>query len=175
MKLAYALLALALSLLSSGCAQKSGPQMVEAGGYKVRMLVEGEGSPAVVFIGGGFGAWLETWESVRAKKDKEEMDKGATEMNQGGRYEYEQMETSFQQAREAWPLPAVPNVLFTSIHPSSNDRLIWLDLHKEFLTRLPGAKHIVTEKSGHNIAGDEPDLVVDAIREIVKEKSNRPR
>jgi pimeloyl-ACP methyl ester carboxylesterase len=109
----------------------------------------------------------------RVERDREEMAKGSSSMNQGGIYEYEEMENSFQQARESWPLPSVPVVLLTSIHPSSNDRLIWLGLHKEFLLRVPGAKHIVTEKSGHNIHSDEPGLVVDAIREIVTGRADR--
>jgi hypothetical protein len=68
MKSTLVLIAIALFievLAFVACSQKGVPQMIDAGGYRVRVLVEGQGSPAVVFIGGGFGAWLETWHEVR--------------------------------------------------------------------------------------------------------------
>lgn len=41
-------LGLSLQALAAGTARKSPTQMVDAGGYRVRMLVEGQGSPRVV-------------------------------------------------------------------------------------------------------------------------------
>jgi pimeloyl-ACP methyl ester carboxylesterase len=258
-------LALAFFLLLSACAREDTPRMVDAGGYRLRMLIEGRGSPAVVFIGAGFGAWLETWDKVRVQarkltrtvaydrggtgksepaplprdsrhiadelhaalanagveppyilvgsslgglhvrvfahrypKDvaglilvdptpenfltelvkvrpalKEEIARGQKEMQEraGELPEAAALETNYQQAREAWPLPPVPVILITSTHPDSNithdSPMLWIDLHKQFLARIPGSKHVVTSRSGHNIQGEEPELVVEAIREIL--------
>ena len=83
------------------------------------------------------------------------------------------------QARQAWPLPAVPLTLLTTTRTdsASGARLdaIKLELHGAFLQRLPGARHIVTNNSGHSIHMEEPDLVVDAIREIVDARRSGKR
>jgi pimeloyl-ACP methyl ester carboxylesterase len=273
--------ALALQVIAlAGCARAGRERMVDAGGYRLRMLLEGQGSPAVVFVSGGFGgAWWVTWDKVRlkvnefsrtviydrggaggseaappprdsrhiaselhtalrnagveppyvlvgsslggihvrvfahqypsdvaglvlvdptsedfeaelikargpefrerAEKQKAEMAKQAEQMPLGRRYEYEALEASLQQARDAWPLPAVPVVLLTSMHPTSDiatgSPIIWLELHKDFLKRVPVSVHIVTEKSGHGIQMEEPTLVVDAIRQIVDGRANNTR
>jgi hypothetical protein len=72
LRLKVELVALVLSFeaLGAGTTQKVAPQMVDAGGYRVRMLVEGQGSPAVVFVAGGFGAPLESWGEVRVKTSR---------------------------------------------------------------------------------------------------------
>ena len=43
-----------------------------------------------------------------------------------------------------------------------------LSSHRELVNKLPDAKHIVTEKSGHNVPIEQPELVVDTIRQIVE-------
>jgi pimeloyl-ACP methyl ester carboxylesterase len=53
---------------------------------------------------------------------------------------------------------------------------LWLSLHNEWLRTIPNAKHVITDKSGHYIQVDEPELVTDAIRQIISsiaEKSRR--
>src|SRR3954447_16481874 len=40
-------------------------EMVDAGGYRVEMVRQGSGSPAVVFISGGFGGLYLQWTTVR--------------------------------------------------------------------------------------------------------------
>src|SRR5271156_6319635 len=42
-------------------------KMVDAGGYRVRMRIEGSGPRSVVFISGGFGGRFEAWMPVAIK------------------------------------------------------------------------------------------------------------
>lgn len=46
---------------------------------------------------------------------------------------------------------------------------IRLELQQELVRRSSRGKQIIAEKSGHNIHRDQPELVVDAIRQVVKE------
>jgi pimeloyl-ACP methyl ester carboxylesterase len=109
----------------------------------------------------------------RMEMQKPEMDK---EINRwpwaGNRSEYEKLTSDLEQARQAWPLPAVPLTLLTATRAYTSARArvdaIKLELHGAFLQRVPGARHIVTNKSGHGIHVEEPDLVVAAIREVVQ-------
>ncbi len=79
---------------------------------------------------------------------------------------------SVQQAKAAWPLPRVPLVLLTAMRPGpeppAEGLQVWLRMHKEFLRRVPGSKHVVTEKSGHDLPHDQPELVIDTIKQIVE-------
>ena len=76
-------------------------------------------------------------------------------------------DTSKEQARAARPLPDVPVVLFTGLKGNPGGTGIILKLHTEWLQTIPGATHIVTEKSGHYLHTNEPELVVNAISNIV--------
>jgi pimeloyl-ACP methyl ester carboxylesterase len=46
---------------------------------------------------------------------------------------------------------------------------IRLELQKELVRRSSRGKQIIAEKSGHNIHRDQPELVIDAIREVMEE------
>jgi len=78
-------------------------------------------------------------------------------------------------------LPDVPVVLLAASKPrefkSNNAEELALekarmqarlDAFKEWLKRIPGGQFIVTERSGHHIPNEEPELVIDAIRQIIK-------
>jgi pimeloyl-ACP methyl ester carboxylesterase len=42
------------------------------------------------------------------------------------------------------------------------------DLHKKWLNGKKNVKHLTTKKSGHNIAGREPELIIDSVIEILE-------
>ena len=77
---------------------------------------------------------------------------------------------SLDQARAA-RLPTCPLTLITAMRPfgEMDPRLRprWLAAHQNWLAKIPGAKHIVTERSDHGIVWEDPDLVVSTIREMV--------
>jgi pimeloyl-ACP methyl ester carboxylesterase len=52
-------------------------------------------------------------------------------------------------------------------HMSAKDEALWQQLHRRWLHLSTDAKYIAAVKSGHYIQFDQPNLVVDAIREVV--------
>jgi pimeloyl-ACP methyl ester carboxylesterase len=73
------------------------------------------------------------------------------------------------------PLPNVPAAILTSMvqeHPqfiihSPEGKKIWRDLHTELFNQFTNASHIVTNNSGHNIALQEPEIVIEAINNVI--------
>ena len=77
---------------------------------------------------------------------------------------------------EAHPLPNVPTVVLTSLQTDPESTLVvqteagrqlWRSLHSEFFAGTIQGAHVVTQ-SGHNIHMEEPGLVVESIRSLVK-------
>jgi len=75
------------------------------------------------------------------------------------------------------PLPDVPAAILTSmvqeypqfiIH-SKEGKKIWRELHTRLFNQFSSARHIVTMNSGHNIAIQEPELVVEAINSAIEQ------
>jgi pimeloyl-ACP methyl ester carboxylesterase len=74
-------------------------------------------------------------------------------------------------------LPQVPAVVITSVQQRANPELflyeprgveVWRSLHNEFFSQFTSGAHVVTAKSGHNIHREEPELVVNAINQVVQ-------
>lgn len=90
-------------------------------------------------------------------------------------------QVSFQQmndARESGPMPQVPLVLLShGVLPPAEERpagwplaeeeALFRQLHQEILGLVPGSRHIVAEKSLHDIHMEEPELVIAAISDVV--------
>lgn len=86
---------------------------------------------------------------------------------------------SFAQMREAEAKsPLRPMPLFVLSHgvpfpapfpgwSSETMEAVMADLQNRVAKLVPNARHIVAEESGHNIHQDQPDLVIDAIRQVV--------
>ncbi len=72
-------------------------------------------------------------------------------------------------------LPDVPMVVMTSTRswPNPANRKIWRDLASEVFQATSHGMHIVTDRAGHSIHIEDPDLVVNAIRWVID--STRPR
>lgn len=77
------------------------------------------------------------------------------------------------------PLPNVPAAILTSMvqeHPqfiihSPEGKKIWRDLHTELFNQFTNASHVVTINSGHDIALQEPELVIEAINNVINKAS----
>jgi pimeloyl-ACP methyl ester carboxylesterase len=87
-----------------------------------------------------------------------------------------EMKAGLQNGRgkdEVLPLPKVPVILITGTkknpefpgNPLEQD--LKLGLHNELQAKTPGSKHVLAPNSRHYIQNDAPQLVVDAIREVV--------
>jgi pimeloyl-ACP methyl ester carboxylesterase len=70
------------------------------------------------------------------------------------------------------PLRPMPLVVLTRGHPDvpgpfvEQDEALWLQLQRELAQLVPGNRHVITQ-SGHNIQDEQPELVLDAIRDVV--------
>lgn len=83
---------------------------------------------------------------------------------------------TFDELLSGGPLPNIPVLVVTAARPlnehsgfKAEARSVWLASHEEFAQQLPQGRHIITGKSGHGIAVEQPDLVVDLIRELVEQ------
>lgn len=86
---------------------------------------------------------------------------------------------SYAQLRAAPPLPPVPLIVlthgvYTSVNPSDLPPEVpekleqaWRELQADLARRAPGGRQVIAERSGHNIQRDQPELVVESIRQVV--------
>jgi hypothetical protein len=95
---------------------------------------------------------------------------------------------SSAQVGAAGTLGATPLVVLTagrrvaapfSTSPDIAARLeqLWLELQNDLTGLSSNSTHIIAQRSGHSIQSDEPQLVVDAIRQVVESfpgRSPRP-
>jgi pimeloyl-ACP methyl ester carboxylesterase len=91
----------------------------------------------------------------------------------GMRAELAASELSREEARAA-RVPDIPVVLFTSLSGNPGGTQIMRRLHQQWLQTIPRSTHIETDKSGHYIQLDEPELVVTAIRNMIDPARSLP-
>jgi pimeloyl-ACP methyl ester carboxylesterase len=85
--------------------------------------------------------------------------------------------TSERQTRKALrrsPLRPMPLVVLTRGHPDGpggpfveQEERLWRQLQRELAQLVPGSRHLITQ-SGHDIQHEQPELVLDAIRDVVQ-------
>lgn len=83
------------------------------------------------------------------------------------------LSTSFAQARASKVPAGIPVTLLTAMKEEVmpvEARRMWTEKHKEWVAKVPGARHIIAEKSGHFIQAEEPQLVIDAITKMLQVK-----
>lgn len=68
------------------------------------------------------------------------------------------------------PAPEVPVVILTAAHPGDPEpaRALWAELQAEMARAFPNARRVAAERSDHYIQFDEPELVIQAIRDLVE-------
>jgi pimeloyl-ACP methyl ester carboxylesterase len=67
------------------------------------------------------------------------------------------------QSPRAFGPPGIPHALWEQM------RLEWRDLQSDLLALSSNSRQIVAEHAGHHVQAEEPQLVIDAILEVVKE------
>lgn len=78
-------------------------------------------------------------------------------------------------AAETSPLRPLPLVVLTHGrpwdwppgYPAAALEAVWLPLQEDLAALVPDSRLVVAEQSGHFIPGDQPELVTEAIREVV--------
>ncbi len=119
-----------------------------------------------------FEDWTKTHPLPKMKEIEEQIAKGP----QGLRDENAGIKATYDQARVAQVPAGIPVILLTAMNSDmpAEVKKVWQEKHQEWINKVPGGKHIIAEKSGHFIQGQEPQLVVDAIRQVI-DQVNRKR
>ncbi|WP_072843238.1 alpha/beta fold hydrolase [Rhodococcus tukisamuensis] len=98
--------------------------------------------------------------------------------------------TTFDQLRAAAPVPAMPVVVLSGDTfdaeafrtrlpedaPADYPEVFWraqLASQDRLAAVFPGARHVTNTHSGHNIHNESPQLVIDAIRDVVEQAPSR--
>jgi pimeloyl-ACP methyl ester carboxylesterase len=84
--------------------------------------------------------------------------------------------SAMREAAAASPLRPLPLVVLTHGRPfdwpagipSATLEASWLSLQEDLAALTPNSRLVVAERSGHFIPGDQPDLVIDAIHQVVE-------
>jgi pimeloyl-ACP methyl ester carboxylesterase len=101
--------------------------------------------------------------------------------------EWKEIQASLTQAHESRVPPGIPIVLITGMGPREFPRFVmeeqkkeyramkqvWLKYHQEWVNKLPSAQHTITEKSGHGVPFEEPELIIQEIRKVVEQARRR--
>lgn len=83
----------------------------------------------------------------------------------------EAVDSTLAQAAAADPLPAIPIVLLTrSLWGNAPPEIsqIWTEEHRKWVDHTPTARFVVAEQSGHVIPVDKPQIVIDAVRDVLR-------
>jgi pimeloyl-ACP methyl ester carboxylesterase len=82
------------------------------------------------------------------------------------------IEATLQELKAVGPLPDVPTNVVSAAKPST-DALVnevrpeHIASNKRWVESLPRGRHVVSDKTGHGVQVEQPDLVIDLIREVV--------
>jgi pimeloyl-ACP methyl ester carboxylesterase len=78
-------------------------------------------------------------------------------------------DTSILQTRRSPPLPPIPLVVLTATDhrsPAAFERE-WRDVQAQIAAQSPLGHQVIAEGSGHYVQDDQPELVVEAIRQVL--------
>lgn len=106
------------------------------------------------------------------------LDQMLSQANPAQKAEVNESRASGKALAKALPLPVVPTVLLTGTlkdpsfpgNPLEQD--LKLELQKELLATMPKAHHVLVPNSRHYIQEDAPNLVVEAIHDVVNQARN---
>ncbi|HEY5883653.1 MAG TPA: alpha/beta hydrolase [Pyrinomonadaceae bacterium] len=111
------------------------------------------------------------WTKSNLRDLRKEEEGRIAKASEGVRAESDSLETSYSQARNAKISPGIKVVLISAMQDEGmpeEARKMWIQKHKEWIASVPGGKHIIAEKSGHFVQAQDPALVIETIRQIVK-------
>ena len=115
-----------------------------------------------------FNDWLNKNQPDRVKAAASNIEKAS----EGVRAEFAGVDISYAQARATKVPQGIPVVLLSATEDESmpaEARKVWIEKHKEWLATVPGSKHIIVEKTPHFIQAQQPAVVLDAIKQVVKQ------
>jgi pimeloyl-ACP methyl ester carboxylesterase len=107
--------------------------------------------------------------SLRSLADRRRIETSLGLAPPAARSEYESLSVSAEQVKSAHALPDVPIVVITAAHCCETEALTkaWMELQKDLVSRSPHARQVMADRSGHYVPFDQPELIVDALKEMV--------
>jgi pimeloyl-ACP methyl ester carboxylesterase len=115
---------------------------------------------------------FDEWTKKHAADQRKDEEGRLAQAPEGVRAEWEALDTTDAQARASKVPKGIPVILLSATRQEgampAEVRKMWVEKQKEWLATVPGAKYVVADKSGHFIQAEQPALVIEAIREIVK-------
>lgn len=115
-----------------------------------------------------FNDWLKLNQADRLKAAASDIAKA----KEGVQAEFASVDVSYTQARAAKVPQGIPVTLLTATEDQTMPeagRKLWIEKHKEWLATIPGGKHIVVEGASHFIQAQKPALVIDTIKQVLKQ------
>jgi pimeloyl-ACP methyl ester carboxylesterase len=115
-----------------------------------------------------FNDWLIKNQPDRVKASESNIAKAG----EGVQAEFVSVDTSYSQARAAKVPAGIPVTVLTATEDESmpvEARKVWIEKHKEWLSTVPGSKHVVVEKASHFIQAQQPAVVIEAIKQVSKQ------
>ena len=102
--------------------------------------------------------------------------------------EWKDIQASLAEAHESAVPRDIPVVLITALGPRvfpdwvteaeikkhNESKQPWLKFHSEWVEKLPKGRHIITEDSSHMVPFEQPELIVQTIREMVEQNAKKP-
>lgn len=118
-----------------------------------------------------FDDWTKTHPLPKMKEVEDQIAKGP----QGLRDEYAGVKVTYEQAREAKVPAGIPVILLSAMNTDlpAEAKKMWKEKHEEWVAKIPGAKLVAAEKSGHFIQVQEPQLVVDTIKQVIEQNKRK--
>ena len=118
-----------------------------------------------------FDEWAKTQlQAQRASRDEE-----IAKAPAGVRDESAEVSASYARARTTKVPAGIPVVLLTATKDDTMPptvRKVWSQMHEDWVNKVPGAKHVTLE-SGHFIQAEQPQVVIDAIKQVVDQVRNK--
>jgi pimeloyl-ACP methyl ester carboxylesterase len=116
-----------------------------------------------------FNEWISKRLPDRLKAEQAQM----ANAPEGVRAEAAALGESDAQARVAKVPAGIPVTLLSATEDESmpaDARRVWIEKHKEWIATVPGAKHMVLEKTPHFIQGQQPKLVIEIIQQMLNSR-----
>jgi pimeloyl-ACP methyl ester carboxylesterase len=107
-------------------------------------------------------------QALRTRDESEKLLTAKSIASPALRAELDAMLASVAAVRAA-PQVGADVIVISAAHPAGSAQFVavWAELQEKMVSRFPHANQVIAEQSGHYIQYDEPDLIVNALRELV--------
>jgi hypothetical protein len=116
---------------------------------------------------------FDDWTKAHPDGKQKEIEAQIAQAPEGLRAEWAGIAETYAQVRAAQLPAGIPVTLITAGLQENvplEARTAWIEKQSEWIAKVPGGRHLSAEKSGHFIQVQEPQMVINAIREMVTGK-----